>query len=235
MRILICDDDKIILRQLYQYLTEYFTRNHLPAPEIAAYTRGEALLADTGEADLVFLDVEMSGISGISAGKALKAKHPKVIIFIVTSFAEYLDEAMRFQVFRYLSKPIDKQRLFRNLKDALQLYHTSSAKIGIETRSGIHTTDADDIILIETQNRKVLVHTTSATYEAVQPMRFFVEALSAPCFFQPHKSFLVNLGHVTDFDHSTISLDHGTHHAYLTRRRYSQFKNAYLLYLENIQ
>lgn len=235
MRILICDDDKLILRQLYQYLTEYFSRNHLPSPQITAYTRGEALLADTGEADLVFLDVEMSGISGISTGKALKAKHPKVIIFIVTSFAEYLDEAMRFQVFRYLSKPIDKQRLFRNLKDALQLYHTSTAKVAIETKDGIHTVDAADIILIETQNRKVLVHTTADTYESIQPMRAWTEALSVPCFFQPHKSFLVNLGHVTDFDHTLITLDHGAYHAYLTRRRYTQFKNAYLLYLENVQ
>ena len=58
-------------------------------------------------------------------------RNPDIIIFIVTSFLEYLDEAMRFHVFRYLTKPIDKQRLFRNLKDALQLYLSDNAKIAV--------------------------------------------------------------------------------------------------------
>lgn len=235
MRILICDDDKLMLEQLTNYLHEYFQKNRLPLPELSIYASGEALLADTGEMDIVFLDVEMPGISGITTGKRLKEKHPKVLIFIVTSFAEYLDEAMRFQVFRYLSKPLDKQRLFRNLKDALQFYHTSHIRIAVETKDGIHMTDTPDIVSIETQGRKVVVHTVTADYESVHPMRYWVDTLNIPCFFQPHKSFLVNLGHVTDFDHSMISLDHGKYHAYLTRRRYSQFKNAYLLYLENIQ
>lgn len=75
-----------------------------------------------------FLDVEMPGFDGIYVGNELKKQNDSVIIFIVTSYLEYLDAAMRFHVFRYLSKPIDKQRLFQNLDDALELYYSINQK-----------------------------------------------------------------------------------------------------------
>ena len=92
------------------------------------------LLADAMDKDIVFLDIEMPGLNGIYVGNELKNKNPNIIIFIVTSYSEYLDDAMRFHVFRYLSKPVDPNRLFRNLKDAIELYNTTVTKIPIETK-----------------------------------------------------------------------------------------------------
>lgn len=235
MRILICDDDHLMNEQLEKYLQEYFAKNKLTCPEIVSYNSGEELLADSGKKDIVFLDIEMPGVSGIYTGKELKKGNPNVIIFIVTSFSEYLDEAMRFHVFRYLSKPLDKQRLFRNMKDALQLYNTSNTKIAIETKQGVYSVSTSSIICVEALGRKVILHTTEADYESVHTMQYWVEHLSMPCFFQTHRSFIVNLEHVTDFSHTLISLYRGQFKAYLTRRKFSQFKATYLLYLESLQ
>lgn len=235
MRILICDDDELITGQLTDYVLQYFSKNQLHSPEIAVYSDGETLLADSKRKDIVFLDVEMPGISGIFTGKQLKHENPNIIIFIVTAFAEYLDEAMRFHVFRYLSKPIDKQRLFRNMKDALTLYHTVNHKVAIEAKDGIHTVHTTNIICVEAQGRRVVIHTTNADYETIHPIKYWTDTLNMPCFFQTHRSFIVNLEHVTDFNHTLISLYHRQYSAYLTRRKYSQFKAAYLLYLESIQ
>lgn len=235
MRILICDDDVLITEQLSKYICEFFAIKNLKQPEIALFYSGEELLADNHDKDIVFLDVEMPGINGIYTGRELKKINPHVIIFIVTSFAEYLDEAMRFHVFRYLSKPLDKQRLFRNLKDALQLYHSSTAKIPIETKSGVHLVPVPDIVCIEAQGRNVIVHTVSHDYVSIYTMQYWIEKLTMNCFFQTHRSFIVNFEHVTDFDHTLVYLYHQQFKAYLTRRKFSQFKAAYLLYLESMQ
>ena len=48
----------------------------------------------------------MPGMNGIYVGNELKKATENVIVFVVTSYSEYLDEAMRFHVFRYLSKPL---------------------------------------------------------------------------------------------------------------------------------
>lgn len=233
MRILICDDDIEIAKQLEKILHCFFQKNSLKSPEIVIYDNGEDLLKDSNTKDIVFLDIEMPGISGIYVGNELKKANENIIIFIVTSYVEYLDEAMRFHVFRYLSKPLDKQRLFRNMKDALELYNTSVTKIPIETKNGVSIVPATDIIFIEAHGHKIRVHTLKQDYESVHNMKYWLEKLDMPCFFSSHRSFIVNLKHVSDFDHSLIHLYNNRFEAYLTRRKYTQFKDAYLLYLES--
>lgn len=233
MRILICDDDRLFSAQLEKCITDYFHRNGLKAPEIAIFERGEELLGDTGERDIVFLDVEMPGLSGIYIGNELKKKNEAVIIFVISSFSEYLDEAMRFHVFRYLSKPLERQRLFRNLRDALQVYHSTAAKLLIETRQGCYTVLASDIISIESLGRKITVHTIQGDYESLQTIKYWLGILNMNCFFQPHRSLIINMKYVSGFDHSVIQLCENRIKAYLTRRKYTEFKQAYLLYLES--
>lgn len=140
---------------------------------------------------------------------------------------------MRFHVFRYLSKPIDRQRLFRNLKDAMDLYHSMTVKVPIETKQGIHVVPVFSILMIEAQGKKVIVHTTTHSYESIYTMQYWLDQLPANRFFQTHRSFIVNYEHVTDFDHMMVHLANGQFTAYLTKRKYSAFKEAYLLYLES--
>lgn len=235
MRIGICDDDPLFTEQLVEYTKEFFKRNHLKCPEILVFDSGEALLSDTRQKDIVFLDIEMPGLSGISVGNELTRINKNIIIIIITAYAEYLDEAMRFQVFRYLSKPLEKQRLFRNLKDALQVYSRFTHKLPIETKKGVYTVSASDIILVEAVNKKNIIHTVSSDYESVKTIAQWSELLPSNLFFQTHRSFIVNFMHVSDFDHSLIHLYGNRFTAYLTRRKYMEFKTAYLLYLESVR
>lgn len=232
MRIAICDDDYLIIEQLKKYILEYFEQKSLKTPEFSCFSNGESLLTDQGEMDILFLDIEMPGLDGIYVGNELKRRQPNLIIFIVTSYIEYLDEAMRFHVFRYLSKPLDKKRLFRNLKDALKLYNDFNIKIPIETKEGLHTASVSDIIMIEAQNRKVTVHTITKSYDSTHNIQYWADYLPKQQFFQSHRSFIINFDHITDFDHSLIHLYNNQFEAYLTRRKYSAFKENYLLYLE---
>lgn len=173
------------------------------------------------------------GFDGIYVGNKLKQQNESVIIFIVTSFIEYLDAAMRFHVFRYLSKPIDKQRLFQNLDDALELYTSLNRLVAIETKSGVARISTDEIIYIEATGRNVTLHTNSADYESTQTLQFWINALPKSNFFQSHRSFIVNLAKVTHFDHELIYLCDDLFTAYLTRRKFTEFKNAYLLFIES--
>ena len=232
MRILICDDDVLIIEQLQKYIINFFENIGVKCPELVCFSDGESLLSDKGEKDILFLDIEMPGMNGIYVGNELKRANKNIIIFIVTSYSEYLDEAMRFHVFRYLSKPLDKQRFFRNMKDAVDLYNTITIKIPVETKQGMHTLPASSVIAIEAQGRKITVHTTLCDFESIHNMQYWLELLPKNCFFQTHRSFIINFEHVTDFDRNLVHMS-DNQPAYLTRRKYSSFKQAYLLYLES--
>lgn len=233
MRIAICDDDILVIEQLKAYIKLYFDKKGIKCPEISCFSNGSALLADKGEKDILFLDIEMPGVNGIYVGNELKKANDRIIIFIVTSYSEYLDDAMRFHVFRYLSKPLEQQRFFRNMNDAIELYNTMTVKVPIETKSGVHTLPASSIIMVEAQGRKVIVHTVQNDFESVHNMQYWLELLPKNCFFQTHRSFIVNLEHISDFDRFLVHMAHNQFQAYLTKRKYSAFKAAYLLYLES--
>ena len=159
MRIVFCDDDPVILQQLQKYVKEFFLSLGGPLPEFAVYSTGDLLIQHETRADIAFLDVEMPGVSGIHIGAKLKERNPRIKIFIVTAYPDYLDEAMRFQVFRYLSKPIDKTRLFRNLKDAVYAYNIETQEFPISTADGVFIRKSEEILCVETTQRKTIVHT----------------------------------------------------------------------------
>lgn len=237
MRIVICDDNPVILDQLRGYIESYFSQIGGAQPEYEVYTSGEALLANVSSADIAFLDVEMPGLSGIHVGAKLKAVNPYIKIFIVTSYPDYLDEAMRFQVFRYLSKPIDKNRLYRNLKDALYQYSIESVEYPISTESGIEIRRSDEIVCVETFQRKVAIHTLTETIISNNTIDYWRSTLTLPCFCSPHRSYIINMRYVSSIYKDKVILKFGEKQkeAYLARRKYTLFKNTYLLYRESMK
>ena len=236
VRAAICDDDEETVLSNDRTVKECLKQCG-SLGETVVYTDSANLLYDITEDgfffDLILLDIEMPGINGIYVGKELKRANDRIIIFIVTSYPEYLDEAMRFHVFRYLSKPLDKQRFFRNMKDAVDLYNSMTVKIPIETKQGVHTLPASSIVAVEAQGRKITVHTVKGDFESIHTIKYWENLLPKNHFFQTHRSFIINFEYVTDFDHTLVHMSDNQFHAYLTKRKYSAFKEAYLLYLES--
>mgnify|MGYP003435356777 CR=1 FL=1 len=144
---------------------------------------------------------------------------------------------MRFQVFRYLSKPIDKTRLFRNLKDALYQYSMEMREYPILTETGMVVLRADEIVCVEIVHRKCLVHTTRGIFTSNETMEYWKKTLTLPCFYATYKSFMINLRYVCEVKKDTILLryDDREKEAYLAKRKFTQFKDAYLFYLGSVQ
>lgn len=241
MRILFCDDNKDFLRSLSQDVSAYFKQIKTKMPDFVFYTSGDDLIAAINTkcetADIAFLDVEMPGQSGIIAGEYLKKQNPRVKILIVTSFPDYLDDAMRFHVFRYLSKPVDKNRLFRNLKDAIYQYNIDTKPVPIETEDGVVVLPADEIICVELVGRKTLIYTSKSILTSPYNMNYWLQNLNLPCFYPSYRDYIINMRYVTSFGKDTITLmyQNQTKIAYLAKRRYPDFKKTFLLYLESMK
>ena len=233
MRIIICDDDILFLVEMKKLVGQYFDQKQFSDVEIICYEKGEDALKDRGEMDIAFLDVEMEGISGINVGKKLKEKNQDLLVFIVTSFGEYLDEAMRFQVFRYLTKPIDKNRLYRNLTEAVTLYLDSSRETVIEMKDGVLKVKERNIVYARADDRKSEVLLESGRRIcSVSPMKHWRSVLKSKCFIESHRGVIINMRYITEIDKDKIILLDGREEEYLSRRKYRELKEAYLLYME---
>ena len=103
----------------------------------------------------------------------------------------------------------------------------------IETKGSVVKVSASDILFIEACGRKVSVYTINGVYLSTKTLSYWLDILPSNIFFQSHRSYIVNLAHVKSFDHALIYLDQNNFTAYLTRRKYTQFKSAYMIYLES--
>lgn len=235
MRIIFCDDDPVILEQIQKYVKEFFAGLGYTELEFSAYYSGDEMIRKEFRADIAFLDVEMPGVSGIHIGAKLKERNPRIKIFIVTAYPDYLDEAMRFQVFRYLSKPIDKARLFRNLKDAMYSYNIETCEFPITTTYGVFIRKAEEIICVEVVGRKTVIHTTSEDLMSSKNMEYWRNTLTVPCFYSTHRSYIINMRFVYSIGKDTVILKSANRQieAFLSRRKYTHFKDTYLMYMES--
>lgn len=93
IHIFLCDDDSSYLEYLSEIVDRFFRQNNIEAG-IKTFTDGEKLLEEPEMADIVFLDVEMPGKSGIEVGRRIKEKNPYALIFIVSFTEQYLDDAI---------------------------------------------------------------------------------------------------------------------------------------------
>ena len=100
MKIAICDDEILTRNEIKYALSNYFSEKLINV-EIYDYENGEELLNSDINFDMAFLDVEMPMLDGIETGKSLKNKHPNIVIFMITAFSDYLDDA--FELGAYIA------------------------------------------------------------------------------------------------------------------------------------
>lgn len=112
MKIIICDDEKEYVDIVQQKVNSFLEEKNIVA-EYTLYTDCQELMENSTEVfDMAFLDIEMGDIKGIQVAEKLKEANPHIVVFIITSYDHYLDEAMDLNVFRYIKKPLDEKRVF---------------------------------------------------------------------------------------------------------------------------
>lgn len=229
MKVLICDDNLYDAKRLNDLLDEY------SGFETELFTDSENVMNSGETFDFAFIDIEMPKLNGLALTRKLKERNPNLTVFIVTSFNRYLDDAMDLNVFRYLSKPVSRERLFKGLDTAIRLYRQNRESIIIETSDGCHSVAVNDILYLTIERRRAKFVTVQGEYISTQGLDHWKsQLLDDMRFTQPHYSFIVNLANVTDFTRTEITLSKGDRTAVvpISRGHYQAFRKAFFDYME---
>ena len=228
--ILVCDDSAEIVEQVKKLLCSWEKENSAGF-NIDCRQSGKFILDGRHKYDIAFIDIEMPDMSGLELAAELKKQNPDVLIIVLTSFPRYLDDAMRINVFRYLSKPIDVNRFNKNLSEAVQEYRTLSKTIILETHDIVKKIKTKDILYIENRRYGALLVTKDAEYATAVRLKDWIAKTSQPdCFIYSHASYIVNLQNVIDFSKDSVTLRKGdgeTVSVYMSQRKYPAFKKAF--------
>lgn len=207
MRILICDDEVKYLKELKVHIEEYL-RIHSIKAEFFTVTNPAKIMALDSVFDLAFLDIQMPELDGITLAKELKNRNEKIILFFVTNFEEYQDEAMDLHIFRFFEKPFNVQRLYSSLDRAMEYIDKSYVDIFLHNKGEQKRILVDDIVYIRRDNRKIILTTSDKKeYITKENLDEWNEKLPNTFFYLVHKGFLINLHYVTKCSYTELYLD----------------------------
>lgn len=248
IKIAICDDEKSVQQMLKEDIEKICT-DHGIACQIACFDSGEEVLKpDAGQIpDILFLDIQMSGRSGMEIARELRRQHKDSLLIFVTALSEYVYEAFDVNAFHYLVKPFSEKKLREILENALlQLqnpekirmeqqktekipYQPETAPAILVKRGGLSTKILlSDIIYAEVFNRKVMLHTVNGDIEYYGKLTDLSEQAGAD-FYRSHRAYLVNLNYVEKYNATTIWLEQGT--ALLSKKQFSGFVRQYMQFI----
>ncbi len=229
MKIAICDDNRTYVDEIKR-ITEEFLCTQVSDFEIDSYYDSQEIYESNSVYDMAFLDIEMPGYSGIEVAKKLQSLNSHIIIFIITSYNKYLDDAMDLNVFRYIQKPLDPQRIKSGLERALKCIDNTVITFFLKQGNSSKSVTSNDIIYIETVGRSIKVVTTDNEYLSDSKMDFWKSKLVASFFYRVHKSFIVNMNYITDYQRDTVILSK-KYKVPISYRKQAEFKKAFLSYI----
>ena len=216
MKAILIDDEPDGIRTLEKMLTR-----HCPQVEIAG-TCSNATTAkqmiEQIKPEVVFLDIQMPGKSGLDLLTELSPKDFEVIF--VTAYNEYMLQALQFSAADYLLKPVDEDRLIEAVdrvqnriadgkkedRDGVLMHNLVTAgkpsemRLCLPTLKGFIILKLEEIIFCEAERSYSIFHLdTGKTVTVSKPLLEFDNLLQDTSFLRIHKSFLINLLHVREY------------------------------------
>lgn len=161
--------------------------------------------------DLLFLDIQMPGISGIDFLKAIPGS---TLTIFTTAFSEYAVEGFNLKAVDYLLKPFEYSRFLQAAVRARELYEHKEMNVAneallIKADYGLTRVPFTDILYIEGLNNYVKIYLPNKRSLLVRmSMKDMMDKLPVKNFMRVHRSYIVPLRFVASVRNRTIDLGH---------------------------
>jgi two-component system LytT family response regulator len=205
MKCIIVDDNKMsreMVKQLVEQVDFLDLKGECETPiEAFNFFKKE-------EIDLVFLDVEMPGMTGIELIKNLE-KRP--IIILITSKKDYAVEAFELNVADYIIKPVTLSRFMVAVDRAKELYENKDQKVEtndkdfifVRSNSLLTKVKIKDIIYVQALGDYVNIFTNDKRLTVHITLKGMEEKLPSDKFYRLHRSYLTSLQHIDNIEEGT--------------------------------
>ncbi|WP_138262271.1 LytR/AlgR family response regulator transcription factor [Enterocloster clostridioformis] len=212
MNVAICDDDISFTGKFEQMLITIKNMEHIELePEV--YLDGKELIEDIYERgkkyDLIFLDIEMKGIDGLTAAREIRKKDELTMLIYVTSHDSYAVEAYEVQPFQFIVKPVDFDTVHRYFMKAYEKLTKGPDYFLCDFKWKTHILQMSEIMYFKSNKRVIQVYMVDGNiYRFYGKMDDLEERLKLEKadFWRIHQSYLVNVRYIDVISHDHIIL-----------------------------
>ena len=222
-RIALVDDQQPDLDRLKQDILEIIPADKKAALTVHTYPSGEAFLKEfrPGVFQLVFLDIYMTGMTGITLAGKLREADPSVLLVFTTSSREHAFDAFPLHPFDYLVKPYRKEALAHVLTEAERVLALPEPAVTVRAAYNTLSVPLSRIVSVMSCGHSVEIHTTDR--QVIRSIMTFAELASLladdPRFLACNRGILVNMDHVLSLDKDVFLMKSGPSCALRVRDR----------------
>ncbi len=227
-RVAICDDDAEQLNSLRSLTEKWGRRCGFPC-QVYVFPSAEAFLFAYEEDkrwDILLLDVEMDGMSGISLARRIRRDNLRAEVIFITSHFEFVCEGYEVDALHYLTKPVPEDKLMNVLDKAGERLAARPPSLIIVCEGETVKLYETDILYVESFRHYISIHTRDREYKIKENISAFEERLKSG-FFRIHRSYLVNLRYIIRISRACVTLEGGGELP-LARGRYDQVNRAFI-------
>ncbi|MFB9054739.1 LytR/AlgR family response regulator transcription factor [Formosa undariae] len=163
--------------------------------------------------DLVFLDINMPEISGISFAKSI---NPSIKIIFTTAYRDYAVEGFELQAVDYLLKPIPFERLLKAVNNYFEVYTESqhsnvppaeaSDFMFVRSDRKMIKIDFDAIVYIESYSDYLKIHLQDSTIVTRETISAIEVKLPLKQFLRIHRSYIISVKNITSFTNEHVTI-----------------------------
>lgn len=231
-RLAICEDDDAIRAQLHSLCQEILTENsveHSIMDFASAQKLNDVLTVESNPFDLLLLDIQMEGLTGMELAQSLRQRGDRVSILFVTGCEDYLPEGYSVQPIHFLLKPVSREALAAALHTDWQLNHRPKTAV-LRIGSKMVSLPLADIRYIESYNHNIIVHQTEGDRTYFLSLTDFEKQMPRDQFCRCHNSYLVNMAFVEEIGRTELSLRGGIQLP-IGRAYYKDLQSAFIRYM----
>ncbi|TDH24659.1 response regulator transcription factor [Segetibacter sp. 3557_3] len=216
MKAILVDDEADGIRTLQKLLERHCPQVHIVGTAVNADSAGE--LIGRLQPDVVFLDIQMPGKTGIEL--LTEMGKPDFEVVFVTAYNEYMLQALQFSAADYILKPVDEDRLVEAVarvtkrlsegekdEQSSALLHNlfnagqpGNMRLCLPTFKGFTVVKLGEIIYCEAERSYTIFHLVDGkTVTVSKPLLDYDNLLKGTTFLRVHKSYLINLLHIKEY------------------------------------
>ncbi len=199
----LCDDQLPARQNLLGMLRRRLAQRELDA-EFWEFSSGEGVLGwlekHPGGLDVLFLDIEMGGISGMETARRIRQEDGAILLVFVTGYADYVFDGYSVNALDYLMKPVDMEKLDGLLLRILGATEKAAPRLYcVKNAEGIFKVPLADILYFQSEGRKVQLHTAGRCHAFYARLND-VETQLPGGFVRIHQRYLVRAAAVDSFE-----------------------------------
>ena len=218
--------DAALLQQLLQRFSEESGQDF----SVQRYSSAESFLQEPRSYDLIFMDIEMSGLNGMQAAYKLREFDSQTTLIFVTNMAQYALHGYDVDALDFILKPLQYGSFCMKMKKAVSnIAKKRDTVLTLALSNGFVRVAASQIYYVEVQKHYLTYHAETGDYTVRDSMRSVEEKLQSMHFLRCNNCYLVNLRRVVGVSDHTVQV--GPHTLQISRPRHAAFLKGLADYL----